>query len=142
MIYQRIKSINDTDIPYLTSILDMPEISRYISIDRDNYWNYVTMTDNVFYFKAYSKKALVGAVHLEVSGETLYMDIMVIPELQGKGIGTTILRDVLTDKLITGFKSVEVSIDKSNIASARLFEKMGFIFKSEDDGLLNYVYFK
>ena len=49
MKYIRIHSAEDKDIPYLLAIHRLPEISRYISIDEENYFNYVTTAKNVFY---------------------------------------------------------------------------------------------
>lgn len=140
MIYRLIVSIADSDIPYLSHILNLPEISRYISIDKDNYWNYVTSTDNVFYYKVYICEKLVAAVHLEISDHVLFMDIMVIPEYQKQGIGSSILEDIIDGKLQSGFDSIEVSIDKSNSVSIRLFEKCGFIPVSAEDELIYYRY--
>ena len=48
MNYIRITRENDIDIPYLTSVLKMPEVSRFISIDEANYWHYVTSTEYVY----------------------------------------------------------------------------------------------
>ena len=94
----------DKDIPYLNTILEMPQISRYISVDKKNFWRYVTSTKNVFYYKVYDEDALVGAVQLELAGEVLYMDIMVIPEFQGRGIGTAIIRDIQNGVLPLSFE--------------------------------------
>ena len=140
MDYIRITSESDADIPCLSSALDLPEISRFISIDKANYWRYVSSTENVYYFKAYEDGILVGAVHCETADAVLYMDIMVLPKHQGKGIGSAILRDIQTGVLPLTFDRIEVSIDEANTASLRLFEKMGFDFVSKDEELLNYTY--
>ena len=142
MTYERITSEVDKDIPYLNTILEMPQISRYISVDKENFWRYVTETENVFYYKVYEKDALVGAVQLELAGEVLYMDIMVIPEFQRRGFGTSIIRDIQNGALPLSFERIEISIDERNIASIKLFENMGFEFISHDDELLNYIYIK
>ena len=141
MNYQRIIGTDDPDIPYLTAILHLPEISRFLSIDDDQYWNYVTSSENVCYYKAYEGGSLVGAVHLETDQKTLYMDIMVIPAYQRRGMGTKILGDILGGKFPISFDTVEVSIDEANTASVRLFEKMGFVRVSQEDELINYRYF-
>lgn len=65
-----------------------------------------------------------------------------IPKYQNVGIGTTIIRDIITGKLQLDFEKIEISIDKSNIPSIRLFEKMQFCYVSKEDELLNYVYQK
>ena len=141
MNYQRITGTDDPDIPYLTAILHLPEISRFLSIDDDRYWNYVTSSENVWYYKAYDGGSLVGAVHLETDQKTLYMDIMVMPDYQRRGMGTKILGDILGGKFPISFDTVEVSIDERNAASIRLFEKMGFLRVSQEDELINYRYF-
>lgn len=140
MNYQRMMNENDKDIPCLTSVFKLPEISRYISIDEQNYWHYVTSSDNVYFFKVYDDEHLVATTHLEVVDRVLYMDIMVVPEQQGKGIATAILRDIQAERLVSGFDRIEVAIDENNVASIRLFEKMGFGFVTKEDELLNYVY--
>ena len=141
MNYQRITGTDDPDIPYLTAILHLPEISCFLSIDDDHYWSYVTSSDNVWYYKAYDGETLVGAVHLETDQKTLYMDIMVMPDYQRRGMGTKILGDILGGKFPISFDTVEVSVDERNAASIRLFEKMGFLRVSQEDELINYRYF-
>ena len=37
---------------------------------------------------------------------------------------------------------IEVSIEESNVASRRLFEKMGFVLASKEDDLILYIYQK
>ena len=142
MIYIRMDSPNDPDIPYLVEIINLPEISRFISIDKNNYWTYVTKAENVFYFKVFENNVLVAATHCEILNQILYMDIMVIPTYQNKGIATKIIEDIQSGKLPFAFGKIEVSIDKSNTASIRVFEKMNFKFVSAESELLNYAWEK
>ena len=108
MIYRRIDSQNDPDISYLDEILNLPEFSRFINVDKNNYWTYVTNTENVFYFKVFENDVLVAATHCEISNRTLYMDIMVIPKYQRNGIATRILQDIKSGKLDIDYKKIEV----------------------------------
>ena len=140
MTYHRILNTNDSDIPYLSSILQLPDVSKFIRIDESNYWNYVTQTENVFYYKVFLNNELVASTHCEISNQTLYMDIMVIPQHQRKGIATSILSDIMSGKLQLEFDKIEVSIDEQNTASIKLFEKKNFKFVSKEDELLNYTY--
>ncbi len=142
MIYRRIDSQNDPDISYLDEILNLPEISRFINVDKNNYWTYVTNTENVFYFKAFENDALVAATHCEIINDTLYMDVMVIPAYQRNGVATKILNDIQSGNLPLDYDKIEISIDKSNTASIRLFEKMNFKLVSVEDELLNYEWVK
>lgn len=130
----------DADIALLMEAYRHPAVARYISLDEAHYWHYVTTNENVLFEKVYDGDCLVAAVHGELSGQTLYMDIMVLPQFQNRGIGTAILQDVLNGYVIHGFERIEVAIDVSNIASLRLFEKSGFQFVSQKEELRHYVW--
>jgi len=140
MYYKRITSTNDADIPYLTFILKSPEISRYISIAENSYWEYVTTQEQVYYFKVYRNDALIGAIHCEIENLILYMDIMVFPKYQRQGIATAIMEDILQGNLSLEFDTMEVFVDESNAASKKLFEKIGFTPISCEDELIHYTY--
>ena len=139
MKYIQLKDTRDGDIPDLTALYRQPEISRFIHIDGDHYWNYVVGSENVFYYKVYRDELLVAAIHCELSDPVLYMDIAVFPEHQRQGIGSGILRDIQDGLVLEGFRRIEVSIEESNVASRRLFEKMGFVLTSKEDELILYT---
>ena len=139
--YIPVTTKNDPDIPRLLAVYRLPEVARYISIDEQNYFAYVTETPDVFYYKVYREETLVAATHLECFDGTLYMDLVVLPTYQQNGIGTRILQDILRGALPIAFNRIEVSIDERNTVSRRLFQKTGFSFLSKDQELENYVYF-
>lgn len=139
LIYKRMISIDDEDIYKIKLIHQLPQISQYISLS-DNYFHYVTNTKNIYFYKTYYDDKLVGTIHIEKQQNILYMDIVVFPEFQKKGIGTKIVIDIQNDIFKLGYDKIEVSIDEKNIASIRLFEKVGFYFVSKEDELNNYVY--
>ena len=140
MVYQRLIDANDTDILQLCCVMDLPNISRFISYDKEKYWQYVTSTNSVFYYKVYKRNSLVGAIHLEVNDKILYMSILVFPEYQNQKIGSCIIQDIQDRKLPIDFERIEVSIDKTNIASIRLFEKMNFKLFAKEKELFTYIY--
>lgn len=140
MNYIQITSEKDNDIPYLISIHKIPEISHFISINEENYFHYVTTTENVFYFKVYKNDDLVGTVHCELFDKVLYMSILVIPIFQKQGVGTAILYDIQNGVLPLTYTHIKVSIDKFNSSSLRLFEKMGFTKTSEDENLIDFIW--
>ena len=140
MIYQRMINRNDADIPFLCEMMNLPNISRFISYDKERYWQYVTSTNSVFYYKVYKRNSLLGAIHLEISGKVLYMSILVFPEYQNQKIGSSIIKDIQDRKLPIDFERIEVSIDETNVASIRLFEKMNFKLFSKEKELLIYAY--
>ena len=141
LTYIRILSEEDADIPGLLRIYHQPQVSRFISIG-DNYFQYVTGTENVNFYKVYASENLIGTIHLEKCKDTLYMDILILPEFQKKGFATRVIRDIQNDIFALGYKRIEISIDESNIASIKLFENAGFVFVTRDDELISYVYEK
>ena len=141
LTYKRIVSQEDKDIFLINEIHSKPEIKKYISIG-DNYFNYVTTTENVFFYKVYKEQNLVGTIHLEKNDYIIYMDILIFPEFQKSGLGTKVINDIKDDIFNLSFKKIKVSIDENNIPSLRLFEKAGFKFVSQEDELKNYEYLK
>lgn len=139
LTYIRILSEEDADIPGLLRIYHQPQVSRFISIG-DNYFQYVTGTENVNFYKVYASENLIGTIHLEKCKDTLYMDILIFPVFQKKGYATRVIRDIQNDIFALGYKRIEISIDESNIASIKLFENAGFVLVSKEDELLNFVY--
>ncbi len=130
---------DDADIPRFAEIYNMPEISRFLSIS-DNYFNYVTNTENVYFYKVYNCDELIGTIHLENQGAILFMDILIFPKFQRKGFGAEIIRDIQNNIFGLNFEKIEISIDKSNLASLKLFKNAGFEFVSKENELLNYIY--
>ena len=139
--YTRILSEEDIDILYLSQIFQIPSISQFLSIS-DNYFHYVTNTENVYFYKVYENEYLIGTIHLEKCDGLLYMDILIFPEFQRKGFATKVIQDIQNDIFKLNYKRIEISIDKRNIASIKLFENAGFAFVSEEDELMNFVYEK
>ena len=142
MTYHLIKKLDDEDIQNILSVYKHPLVSRFISIDEDSYWRYITSTDNVYFYTIYMDDILVAAIHLELVQLVLYMSVVVDPQYQQQGIATTILKDIQTGKLELNFNKIRVSIDKNNIYSLKLFENVGFICVGNDEELLEYEYSK
>ena len=139
LTYSRILSEDDSDISHLLEIYQQPAISRFLSIS-NNYFHYVTNTENVYFYKVYSSEKLIGTIHLEKCEDLLYMDILIFPEYQRMGFATSVVADVKNDAFGLKFKRIEIAIDESNAASIKLFERVGFTFVSKEDELMNYAY--
>ena len=142
MIYRLIKNLDDEDIPIILCVYKQPLVSQFIGIDEENYWKYVTSTDNVYFYKIYKNDILVATIHLELVDRVLYMSVVVFPEHQKQGIATIILKDIQAGKLGLDFIRIKVSIDEKNTASLKLFESVGFICVNKDEELLEYEYSK
>ena len=142
MTYCLLKKADDEDIPLILSVYKQPSISQFISIDEENYWKYITSTDNVYFYKIYKDDILVSTIHLELDNCVLYMSVVVFPEHQKQGIATTILKDIQAGKLELDFDKIQVSIDEKNTASINLFESAEFVCVGKNTELLEYEYSK
>ena len=142
MTYRLLKKTDDEDIPLILSVYKQPLISQFISIDAENYWKYITSTDNVYLYKIYKNDILVATIHLELVDRVLYMSVVVFPEHQKQGIATTILKDIQAGKFELDFDKIQVSIDEKNTASIKLFESAGFVCVGKNTELLEYEYSK
>ncbi|MBE5797679.1 MAG: GNAT family N-acetyltransferase [Clostridiales bacterium] len=139
LTYARLITADDPDVPQLLRVHSLPGVAEYLSIS-DGYFRYVTGSDGVHFFKVYESGNLVGSVHLERQGLTLFMAILVFPEHQGSGLGSAILRDVQDDVFGLGYERIEAAIDESNAASLLLFERAGFRRTGQVDELITFVY--
>ena len=142
MTYCLLKKADDEDIPLILSVYKQPSISQFISIDEENYWKYITSTDNVYFYKIYKAGVLVATIQLEADNCVMYMSVVVFPEFQKQGIATTILKDIQAGKLGLDFDKIQVSIDEKNTASIKLFESAEFVCVGKDEELWEYEYTK
>ena len=139
LTYTRMLLEDDNDIPQLVKVFTLPEVAQYLSI-ADNYFHYVTNSENVYFFKVYENSRMIGSIHIEKHGAVLYMDILVFPEYQKRGLGTCIIKDIQHGIFGLSYERIEVSIDERNTASLRLFKNAGFICTSKNDELIDFVY--
>lgn len=142
MNYQLMKRQDDEDIPLILSAYRHPSVSRFIHIDENHYWEYVTTSANVYFYKVYRGGRLAAAVHCELEARVLYMDIVVFPEYQRHGIASEVLTDIQKGRLGFDFDKIQVAIDENNVASRKLFETADFRCISQEDELLLYEYVK
>jgi ribosomal protein S18 acetylase RimI-like enzyme len=57
--------------------------------------------------------------------ETRLIEIMVAPELRGKGIGTAVIRELLANAFQAG-KPMRLSVNVTNSGAIQLYERLGF----------------
>ena len=141
LTYEQMLDENDITIPEIKAIYQLPEVSRYLNIS-DNYFCYVTETSGVYFYKVWNKDELIGAIHLELNENLLYMDILIFPKFQRNGFATKVIKDIQNDIFKLNYNKIEISIDETNGASLKLFENAGFTRISKDDELINLAYQK
>lgn len=68
----------------------------------------------------------VGGLWLESHADSLYIvELQVLPEWQGRGIGTSVLQDLIAQATRSGIP-VELSVLPVNPRAQRLYERLGF----------------
>ena len=127
---------HDCDLSELARIHNSASVKKYISIS-DNYFDYVTNSKGVTYYKIITDNKLIGGIHCEVDKEIMYLSICVDEPYRRLGIAETALRQLFAN-LTDDITNVEVSIDKTNNPSLHLFQKLGFVPISEEDDLIIY----
>lgn len=64
------------------------------------------------------------------TGEVRVVDIALLPEFRGAGVGTRLLR-ALQDEATESGRPLTLHVDASNVGARRLYEKLGF--RATDD---------
>jgi len=118
--------------PYDRTIIDLPEISRYINNWDDN---------SDFGLIFYSEEETIGVVWGRLFAEDIkgygFIDINT-PEIsmavnkkyRNQGIGTAMMAELLDLTREKGFKNLSLSVDKRNRA-VNLYKRFGFIIVDE-----------
>jgi ribosomal protein S18 acetylase RimI-like enzyme len=57
--------------------------------------------------------------------EVFLMEIMVLPELRGRGIGTAVISGILAEASVSG-KPVRLNVNVTNQGAIRLYQRLGF----------------
>ena len=140
LVYSPITECDDSEIQQIIEEYRKPQISQFISIDELKYFDYIINTAATEFYKVYFKNELVATVHIEISENVLYLALVTFVKHQRKGYATQIVKDLQTGLSRSMCNIIKVSIDKNNVASIRLFEKMQFVHNGTDEGLLNYSY--
>ncbi len=140
LTFTLLKSTEDKDLEIIKENYYKPSVERFVKINKEKFWSYVTETENVYFYKVYNEVELVGTVQCEVYDGILYLAVVVFPEYQNNGIGTDIVKYIKDGKTGLEFKEIQVSIDEENTASMTLFQKAGFIRIGQEDELIAFQY--
>lgn len=128
---------NDPEIGLVRKMHDEPTVSKYISIS-DQYFDYVTGTENVVYLKIESHDELIGGIHSETAGTVLYLSICIREQYRKKGFATAALRRFIS-LVPDPVERIQVSIEETNVPSIRLFEGLGFSETAREEELIDYI---
>lgn len=63
-----------------------------------------------------------------VDRETPELGIAVLPAYRGQGVGVKLMQELIQQAQKDGFPSLSLSVDPSNQAAVRMYEKLGFVY--------------
>ena len=140
LTFSLLKSTDDTDLKIIKENYDKPSVERFVDINKEKYWIYVTEAENVYFYKVYNEGALVGTVQCEVYSGVLYLALVIFPEYQNRRIGTDVLKFIVDGNTDLSFNEIQVSVDEKNTASMRLFRNAGFNIIGQENELVDLQY--
>lgn len=125
------------DMNTMTEWHKSPSVRKWIYID-DWFAYYSAVRDDPDYYlySVYSDGMLTAHIAAEKINGELAVDLIVNPQLQGKGYGTAVIKDMIikTTGLFGNIRSYTACIYPDNIPGRKCFEKAGFVFCKEGSG--------
>ena len=123
---------------------EAPEVQRWVSIDDwMAYYCAVSSRDDYLLYSVYQNGEIIAFVGAEIKDKKAALCLIVSPEHQNKGIGTTVLRQLIREAktLLSNATDLCAGIFPKNHASIRCFQKAGFqkTFRG-NDGEMMYTY--
>ncbi len=129
-LYEAIFIPNGVEPPS-KSIIYRPELQVYIS-------NFGASKHDIAFVADIDGK-IVGAVWVRIMNDYGHIDdntpsfaISLYKEYRGKGIGTALMKEMLTTLKERGYKQASLSVQKENYA-AKMYQKLGFQIIEENE---------
>ena len=84
----------------------------------------------------------IGMIRFDISETTALVSINLAPSMRGRGFGAYCLRDAISffQAKFDKKRKIEAEMKPENIPSKRIFEKAGFMLKSQDHDRLIYQF--
>lgn len=112
-------------------ITKLPELQLYVKDFGSQFGDFCLVAE--------IDQQLVGAVwsrimddYGHINDDTPSLSISLFAEYRGQGIGTAMMKEILTLLKSNGFKAASLSVQKANYA-VKLYQKLGFGIYSEKD---------
>lgn len=122
------------------SIIDEPELQVYVSGFGDE-------KDDIC-FVAEADKGIAGAVWVRDMKDYGHIEegvpsfaISLYKEYRGHGIGTALMKRMLTELRLRGYKKASLAVQKANYA-VRMYRKLGFeiVGENEEEFIMAYIF--
>ncbi|MBM7606296.1 UDP-2,4-diacetamido-2,4,6-trideoxy-beta-L-altropyranose hydrolase [Metabacillus crassostreae] len=111
--------------------------------DHKNWFQSIINSDeNVFYVVTDYTEEFLGQLRYKIEDESGIVSISLGRTIAGKGLSKELLKKSLELLHVerNDLKNIIAYVSNDNIASKKLFEKVGFILHENNNGLLKYIY--
>ena len=141
-----LRKANFSDIEFLWYLRNQPNIYKYFRRARRVSWKehinwvipIILEISPIIVFIILKSGISIGQIKLDY--KTSDIGISILKEFQGGGLAIQALRLIIKDiKKQKKVKKLVAEIYKNNLPSIKLFEKLGFKFKTKKGNWLNYI---
>ncbi len=147
----KLRPIIETDLPFLKNVYRSTRESElnltgWTEEEKAKFIDFQFNAQHTHYVNSYKgaafniiewNKKKVGRLYIwETEQQIRIMDIALLSEFRGKGIGTSILNNLIEDSESSG-KKLNIHVEHNNPA-LRLYEKLGFK-KTDDTGIYFFM---
>ncbi|MCG2689682.1 GNAT family N-acetyltransferase [Candidatus Parcubacteria bacterium] len=137
-----LRKANQEDAGFLFALRNNPDVYRWFSNPDPVQWedhlswlSYVLsgkIKKHLYILESEGERA--GQFRLdEVSDTKAIISISLSKEFRGKGLGALGLKEGIKLAKQLGFQELVAEIHQDNLASIKLFQKLGFVFESQKD---------
>ncbi|MCL5011092.1 MAG: GNAT family N-acetyltransferase [Patescibacteria group bacterium] len=138
----KLKKADFSDIEFLWHLRNsQPEVFRFFQTNRVIEWQehvswimpIILGLNEKRLFVVCQNKTPIGQVRFDAKeNQQAVVSIAILKEFQGRGVGKAALKLLIKQTKKAGMKTLLAEIHQENIASQKLFEKLGFALKGQD----------
>ena len=145
-----LRKVNENDINDIFQLSNEDYVRKFsINSNRINWdehviWfkNIMQSSNNIFYVVTDSSNKFLGQLRYKIDNRSAIVSISLCRQIMGKGLSSKFLKQSM--KLISEEKkeieNIIAFVSDKNIVSKKLFEKVGFVFIENNNGLIKYIY--
>jgi len=134
MDYIKIRRYNNKDYPGIINLWEKAKLS-YRPEGRDSFENIKTQIDNgkTIFLVAEANNAIVGCVLGTYDGRKGWINRLAVdPELRHRGVASRLIKEVERIFSKLGLEVIACLIEKDNIISKNIFERLGYEYYPVD----------
>jgi RimJ/RimL family protein N-acetyltransferase len=135
--------VTKDNVSVYTDWFEDAELHKRLSLPDEVWLNHVTSPNSQAWL-CYEEGQAVAQIQLDTYEDKVgSIDLAVNPSLRCQGIGTKVLREFVTSSLVPHLNYLEARIEMDNLASQKVFMKVGFAprgKRADEEGFLQFIY--